>query len=303
MKAFLEWTDTGVAISASVGIDAFDPDIAYNPTLANVGFAPASQISRIASPTEQVYKRDPYSISDDGHLIGDDGFIVPSSFEEFIERYPRYVRDRVRLWSPNHGDWECEDQEGELVIFLMSLPDKSKFRVPGLNRFPDGCKDRIQTFDPDRAYGASAPRFFNYIKIILRNRLISLWQKAASDPMQAQNTRNFEPLDPNETVYDEDQIFALASERGIFVTSCHKAIENSILVEEFLRFVNRHNPELLDLVRAIQMTDTYVEAEHAFGQAGNLFMRGRRRLGVLYSCFDEGTDPPRQRKVYRSRTQ
>jgi hypothetical protein len=35
-----------------------------------------------------------------------------------------------------HGtDLELEDHESELLIFLMSLPDKSKFRALGYNGF------------------------------------------------------------------------------------------------------------------------------------------------------------------------
>jgi hypothetical protein len=81
-----------------------------------------------------------------------------------------------------------------------------------------------------------------------------------------------------------------------------QAIQNGILVDEFFRFVKIHNPELLEVIRAIQTTDTYGEAQCAVGLTERLFIRARSRLVVLYSCFDKGTDPPRQRKVYRSRT-
>jgi hypothetical protein len=101
---------------------------------------------------------------------------------------------------------------------------------------------------------------------------------------------------------DEDYIYALASERGAFGMSYDQAIQNGILVDEFFRFVKNHNPELVEIIRAIQTTDTYVEAQHTLGLTERLFIRARSRLVVLYSCFDKGTDPPGQRKVYRSRT-
>ena len=245
---------------------------------------------------------DPHTISEDGHFVGLDGFVVPRSFEEFFERHPRYVRGRVRLCWPDGADSEREDREGELLVFLMSLPDKSKFRALGYNGYPDGCKDRIQTFSPGLAYGASAPRFFNYIKIILTNRLISLWQKAAADPVRTSNTSSFYSPEPDGTLFDEDYIYTLASERGAFGISYDQAIENGILVDEFLRFVKNHNPELLEIIRAIQTTDTYLEAQHALGLTERLFIRARSRLVVLYSCFDKGTIPPRQRKVYTLRS-
>ena len=130
--------------------------------------------------------------------------MVPRNFEEFFERHPRYVSGRVRLCRPYGTDSQREDHESELLIFLMSLPDKSKFRALGYNGFPDGCRDRIQTFNPDLAYGASEPRFFNYIKIILTNRLISLWQKAASNPVRASNTSSFYSPEPDGTLLGQN---------------------------------------------------------------------------------------------------
>ena len=40
------------------------------------------------------YKSDHFTISD-GRCIGSDGFVVPSDFEEFYERFPDYVRKWV----------------------------------------------------------------------------------------------------------------------------------------------------------------------------------------------------------------
>ena len=279
-----------------------EPAVACLAPLVQSKPIPVLQEADPATIKQQRGKRDPYTTSEDGHFIGHDGFVVPRSFEEFFERHPRYVRSRVRLCWPNGSDSECEDQESELLIFLMSLPDKSKFRGLGYNGFPHGCKDRIQTFNPDLAYGASEPRFLNYIKIILTNRLISLWQKAVSNPAHASNTSNFYLPEPDGTLFDEDYIYALASERGVFGMSYEQAIQNGILAEEFFRFVKIHNSELLEVIRAIQTTDTYVEAQHTLCLTERLFIRARSRLVILYSCFDKGTDPPRQRKVYRKRT-
>jgi hypothetical protein len=133
----------------------------YPPSLALVEAAPTVREARAAAPEKPGRAGDLYTISEDGHFIGQDGFVVPRSFEGFFERHPRYVRGRVRLCWPNGTDSEREDHESELLIFLMSLPDKSMFRAQGYNGFPDGCRDRIQTFNPDLAYGASEPRFFN----------------------------------------------------------------------------------------------------------------------------------------------
>jgi hypothetical protein len=238
--------------------------------------------------------RDPYFIAKDGHIIGNDGFIVPISFEEFVGRYPTYLRSRVRVWAPYRSD--TEDLESELAIFLMSLPADSKFRMESSSRFPCGCKDRIQTFDPDRAYGASAPRFFNYTKLILKRRLIYLWYKASRSPERWKSELACAPMDQVEFGLVDDCLRQLSNQPNTFEKVYEDAIENQILVAEFLAFVRIHNPELLEWVAAIQKTDTYVEAGHALGITGKTFNRGRSRLAYLYQCFETGTGPQRQRK-------
>ena len=48
---------------------------------------------------KKTYKSDHFTISD-GRCIGSDGFVVPSDFEEFYERFPDYVRK----WVSKHAD-------------------------------------------------------------------------------------------------------------------------------------------------------------------------------------------------------
>jgi hypothetical protein len=263
---------------------------------------PAVQETRAAALAKCGGKRDLYNVSEDGHFVGDDGFVVPRSFKEFFESHPRYVRSRVRLFWPKASGAECEDRESELLIFLMTLPEKSKFRALGYNGFPQGCRDRIQTFSPDHAYGASKPRFLNYVKMVLTNRAISLSVKALSNPIQRRSTLSLYSLDRNGTVIDEAYVYELSNHRSAFRIDYDQEIENGILVDEFLSFVKTYNPELLEVIRMIQMTDTYVEAHHALGITERLFSRARNRLVVLYSCFEKSAIPPRQRKVYRCRT-
>ena len=288
--------------SSVIGTHLFNPNPARLPSLAVPETAPDLQEAQAATPKDTGGKWDRFTVSEDGHFIGDDGFVVPRSFEEFFERHPWYVRGRVRQRWPHVSNAEREDRENELLIFLMTLPEKSKFRAPGYNGLPHGCRDRIQTFNPDHAYGASKPRFFNYVKMILANRCTSLSAKASCDPVQRYSTLSLYSLDPGGVVIEEAYINALSGGVGTFGMVYDQVIENRILVDEFLRFVKTYNPELLVIVRAIQMTDTFVEAQHALGFPSRLFTRARNRLVALYACFDKGTSPPRQRKVYRSRT-
>ena len=116
-------------------------------------------------------KCDLYTVSEDGHFIGHDGFVVPRSFEEFFERHPGYVRGRVRLLWPNVSSSEREDRESELLIFLMTLPKKSKFRALGYN----GPPKRLQGPRPDLQSGA-CPRCF-------RAPLLSLHKDDPDEPL------------------------------------------------------------------------------------------------------------------------
>ena len=285
--------------SVTVSTDISNPNPAYLSLVALTGEVSGRQEAQSTSAEKPAGKHDLYTVSEDGHFIGDDGFVVPRSFEEFFARHPRYVRDKVHQRWPNLSEGEREDRENELLIFLMTLPEKSKFRARGFNGFAQGCQDRIQTFYPDNAYGASKVHFFCYVKMILANRCISLAEKASSEPIRRYNTLSLHSLDPDGVVSDEAYINALSTEGGTFGMVYDHVIENRIFVDAFLRFVKKYNPELLVIIRAIQMTDTFVEAKHALGLPSRHFARARSRLVVLYACFDKGTSPPRQRKVYR----
>jgi hypothetical protein len=114
-------------------------------------------------------KCDSHTISADGHFIGHDGFVVPRNFAEFYERYPRYVRGFVRRGILLGSERQCEDRESELLLHLMSLPPKSKYRRRG-------CTDRIQVFNPRRTGGADRARFFAWLKVVLTNRSRNLYE-------------------------------------------------------------------------------------------------------------------------------
>jgi len=44
------------------------------------------------------YTGDPFTISADGHYIGQDGYAVPKDFAEFYEQQPNYVRRWASKW-------------------------------------------------------------------------------------------------------------------------------------------------------------------------------------------------------------
>src|ERR1700733_716542 len=99
--------------------------------------------------------------------------MIASQLQPLLENisHPRYVRGRVRLLWPNVSSSEREDRESELLIFLMTLPKKSKFRALGYN----GPPKRLQGPRPDLQSGA-CPRCF-------RAPLLSLHKDDPDEPL------------------------------------------------------------------------------------------------------------------------
>jgi hypothetical protein len=61
---------------------------------------------------------------------------------DFYSRYPRYVRNFARRYIGNRPFQELQDMEGELTCFLLTLPEKSKYRSPGANGKASRTGDR-----------------------------------------------------------------------------------------------------------------------------------------------------------------
>lgn len=122
-----------------------------------------------------VEKRDPFSVRD-GRFVGDDGFVVPKNFDEFHERFPEYVRRWVRRHKASASREDIEDWTQDLLIHLRYLPLNSKHRDAGK-------EDVIQTFDPQKHFGANQARFQNYINLCLTNKFRSLYAKRRKDAL------------------------------------------------------------------------------------------------------------------------
>lgn len=131
---------------------------------------------------------DPHAKTSDGHIVSHDGFIVPRNFSEFFSRFPKHVRGFVRRHMIGKPPQDVEDRESDLLCFLMSLPETSKYRKPKRKGSPAACSDRIMTFDPDRSFGATQARFLSYINRILFNRFLSLESKRQHEPVTRSGT-------------------------------------------------------------------------------------------------------------------
>jgi|GEM_PF-1360395 hypothetical protein len=240
-----------------------------------------------------------FTVSPDGHYVGQDGFILPKDFGEFFERDPlrvrRWVTKRVRR---GVGRDAILDLEQDLLLYLCRLPPESGFRRKGANGRPDGCADVIQCFNPGRHFGATAGRFHKFINVCLANRLNTILSRQRLNPIcdpRSLSIAAFEISQENasrpESAGRIDEAFLL-KHSGTFASESRRRalVENPVLktyIREFEQFVVRTEPKLLDAVHAIQRTGTLRDAEKSMGMGNREFRRCRRDLTRLKSRFLE----------------
>lgn len=264
----------------------------------------STPIETTSTPQNPVGQSDPYTF-ENGHWVGHDGFIVPANFAEFFERFPRYISNWVARYMPaaQYSITEREDRVSDLLLHLMDLPTDSIYRQPGANDRSEGCVDRIQVFHPARFYGASEPRFYSFLNRILLNHFISLSKKPGMNSLLRLNFVSIHTVDSDtkDSVIDESYLSHISSVfREAFDLQGHE-LEETVMVSEFLSFVEEHNPELIAVLNMIGECSSFVEAQMRLDMTEQIFMRSRNRLKVLYHCFSDGMTPPRQRKIYRPR--
>jgi hypothetical protein len=106
----------------------------------------------------------PFSVSEDGHYVGNDGFVVPRNFDEFYERYPKYVLNWVtRRINHFQVDEAVEDWTQDLLVYLKFSPARS-FNRGEADR---ACRGVIETFDPYKQGGASELSFRKCLNAVL----------------------------------------------------------------------------------------------------------------------------------------
>jgi hypothetical protein len=233
---------------------------------------------------EQGYKGDPFEYVD-GHYVGHDGFVVPNDFAEFYERFPdhirRWVKRHVRKSSSNEN---IADWAQDLCAHLSSLPATSKYRRAGK-------RDVIQTFDPFRHYGATLPRFLNYINRCLANRFRTIHSEHMRNPLS-----RAEPLlcpQIGEEASSDDELCEILVEKlkAVDVRS-RKKLEDRLLIGRFVEFVRNLNPRTLLALEAIAVTGTQAEAARKMGatsaEVGRLY-RQIRELGRDFLNQKAGT--------------
>ena len=247
---------------------------------------------KIAKPTP-----DPYTIVD-GRYVGHDGFVVPRNFDEFLSRFPRYVRSWVWKHAGTTARLEdVEDWTQELTIHLMALPASSRYRSMGK-------ADLIETFDPQRHYGANAARFWNYINLCLTNRFRTILSARKNDAIRRPGNLALcvLPDDEQEGVNDEFCHRRSAQLRAASFATQQQAGDREV-AGEFVAFIERSDgASCRGVVEAILETNSFVEAADSLGMTDGQFERMHRRLRQIGVCFETGAPVPLQRRPNRMRS-
>lgn len=109
-----------------------------------------------------------FTVSADGHYVGDDGWVVPRNFDEFYERYPKYVLNWVKKRLNRFAvDEDVEDWAQDLLIYLRFAPARSLLREFGPEKADKACQDVVEAFDPHEQGGASESVFRRYLNAVL----------------------------------------------------------------------------------------------------------------------------------------
>jgi hypothetical protein len=264
-------------------------DLEGRPTLATAVLVETAQF-RAKGPES-------FTVSEDGHYVGVDGFLVPKDFREFFEHDPLWVRRWVtKRVGRRFGRDAVFDLEQELLLYLCTLSSKSRFRERGTNGRPMGCEDVIQCFDPVRHYGATAARFHNFLNLCLRNRLSTILMKRRREPLCDPRNLSIQNLEvPAEnaessiTAGEIDEAYLLRhSNRFAVEVRRRERAENPILrryAGEVEELAARESPQLLTTVQAIQRSRTLRDAERSSGMTNRDFRRCRRELSILRQGF------------------
>jgi len=204
-----------------------------------------------------------------GHYVGHDGFVVPTCFAEFYQRFPTYVADWVRRRTRGYpAGTEAEDWTQELLVFLAALPPDS------INR-KNGQKDVIQTFAPARMHGANEARFRSFINRCLSNKFNTLHKKWRQRPLS--NPRNLSleveyENGANDEFCHANSTFLRARERRN-----RERDEQRLRLGEFVRLNESSIPCLRRFVEAFGETGTWKETANLIGRKRCEFTRRRVR--------------------------
>lgn len=194
------------------------------------------------------YTGDTIYLSQDGHYIGDDGFVVPKNFIEFYGRFPNMVRNWVKKRLSTQPDNEVEDWTQDLLIHLQSLPEDSKHRDAGKT-------DLVQVFDPFRQYGASERRFRHFLNVCLMRKFLTVGSKFSRNPLSRMDNVSLSAAEQDEFIMQsggvDEYVYKNSTELSLGTDKEFKAQDDQMFTGEFIDFVVDRDPEVAPLLTAV----------------------------------------------------
>ena len=204
--------------------------------------------------------------------------------------FPQYVRQWVRKHADRFAQPEdLEDWTQDLLIHLNSLPPTSK-------HWAAGKKDIVQTFDPNKHYGANSARFFNYINLCLGNKFRSIRSKRMTNPIcRAGNVSLGGHFDESDSGQVDDEFCHAHSEHLRRRCQREERQRDAIhTLAEFVEFLRREDAGVLPVMGAIAATTTPAAAAELLGIAKLEFRRLCSRFRKLGQFFVKPEMPRRR---------
>jgi len=235
-------------------------------------------------------RAEPFTVRE-GRYIGQDGFVVPQDVDEFYDRFPHYVRNWVR----NHANRlaqpeDLDDWTQDLLLHLKCLPSTSKHRATGKT-------DVVQTFDPSRHYGASQPRFQNYINLCLANKFRTIYQGGMKNPVCRPGNLSFsEHMDEDCAQVSDEYCRTHSTQLRESAERLEKRAQDHYQTAEIADFVRRTDAAVLPVLEAVLATGNQARAARLLRISDYRFMLIYDRLIELARCFvnaDRAAKPSR----------
>lgn len=226
--------------------------------------------------------------------IKTDDFVVPANFQEFIERYPKYIFSfLIRKKCPQEL---LEEFQQEMCLYMLSVSKNGRAK---------GITDRIVSFNGDKIGGASAGKFFAYINLLLLRKWMVLIERRCREPITQRQTISIQTItedNSNEFIpgsMTEEDIMLSSS---LSLVDVEEIMRNKSFVSGFISFLKRNEPVMVGGAFLFMKYNSLPEISRSEGISIEDVNRLRNRLRILATVYQRGmTKIPNKRKTYNKR--
>lgn len=176
----------------------------------------------------------------EGRWVGEDGFVVPQTTEEFVERFPDYAK--VMAWSllKNAPQEQREDLEQDIWQQLLH-------------------RRAVERFQPERVYGAEEKRFFHYLSRCCSNLNHTRWRDSQSEP--AENGIAIDGDVESTASVTEEHVHATRLEAVVTMN-----LDDSLYIDGLCTYlVEEGHEDMVSLMSALMTEKNHSEAARTLG--------------------------------------